>query len=241
MCPRPVIRTELKQEYTRSLGLAGVSHARCICTSSPPLPPSLLCLSQPRFLCFQAQLEAKGVRRAAISTLREGQNNSNSSGSGFEPAATAADVLSPVTPAPPSSSRLGAAAAAAPARLSTRRRRRPGEAGGAGGGGRGTTSVLTRKSAAEEGAPTPTGGAGAVGGRGASGSLSGGGGRAVSPTAVLGVSPRGVGLASGGEEESAFSALEPLVRSRAGWFTGWGWWFKGRRWGRGGEGVEGLI
>ena len=44
--------------------------------------------------------------------------------------------------------------------------------------------------------------------RGAGG---GGGGRAVSPSAVLGISPRGVAL-SGGGEESAFSALEPLVR-----------------------------
>eukprot|EP00752_Nemacystus_decipiens_P012648 g11203.t1 len=179
-----------------------------------------------------AQLEAKGVRRAAISTLRQtsskrGGTHDGSGENASSSSSSAAGLLSPVTPAPSSSSRIGTAptitthrAAAAAARLPTAatRRRRP-AAGGettAGGSRRGastsaSTSVLTRAAAAaaaaDGGAITPTGAAAIRRGAGAGG---GGCGRAVSPTTVLGISPRGMALSSDGGEESAFSALEPL-------------------------------
>lgn len=186
---------------------------------------------------LQAQLEAKGVRRVALSALRDAGSGSATGGGGgggetgsafTEGAAATAGLLSPITPAPQTSSRSGAAGAAAQAAttvhraasaghgnangggacLTTATRRRRPTAAGKGGRG-GTTSVLTRAGAGvpegERGAPTPTGGEAA--GRG------GGGSRAGSPTALIGNSPRGLALGSGGEE-SAFSALEPLVRTR---------------------------
>ncbi|CAM9791989.1 unnamed protein product [Ectocarpus sp. 4 AP-2014] len=182
-----------------------------------------------------AQLEAKGVRQVALSALRDAGSGSVTGGGGggggetgsafTEGAAATAGLLSPITPAPQSSSRSGAAAATAQAattvyraaaaghgnangggaHLTTAtRRRRPTAAGK--GGRRGTTSVLTRAGAGvlegEREAPTPTGREAA--GRG------GGGSRAGSPAALIGNSPRGLAPGSG-EEESAFSALEPLV------------------------------
>ncbi|CBJ26850.1 OSJNBb0002J11.18 [Ectocarpus siliculosus] len=181
-----------------------------------------------------AQLEAKGVRRVALSALRDAGSGSATGGGGggetgfafTEGAAATAGLLSPITPEPQTSFRSGAAAAAAAqaattvhraaaaghgnangggARLTTATRRRRPTAAGKGGRG-GTTSVLTRAGAGvpegERGAPTPTGGEAAGRGGGAS--------RAGSPTSLIGNSPRGLALGSGGEE-SAFSALEPLV------------------------------
>ncbi|CAM9417422.1 unnamed protein product [Ectocarpus sp. 13 AM-2016] len=180
-----------------------------------------------------AQLEAKGVRQVALSALRDAGSGSATGGGGgretgsalTDGAAATAGLLSPITPAPQTSSRSGAVAVAAQAattvhraaaaghgnaygggaRLTAATRRRRPTAAGKGGRG-GTTSVLTRAGAGvpegERGAPTPTGGEAA--GRG------GGGSRAGSPAALIGNSPRGLVLGSGGEE-SAFSALEPLV------------------------------
>ncbi|CAM9218512.1 unnamed protein product, partial [Hapterophycus canaliculatus] len=209
-----------------------------------------------------AQLEAKGVRRAALSALREASNGEGGSSTSASASARANDancvetpsssaaadafLQSPVTPAPSSSSStLGAATAAAAttahrapghgnakagaagvnsggvggARLSAAtRRRRPAAAGGTAGGGGGgvATSVLTRAGGGltEGGAPTPTGAATAAAGRRGAGRTGGGGGRPGSPTTAvsLGGSPRGGVIAgTGGGEESAFSALEPLV------------------------------
>eukprot|EP00903_Cladosiphon_okamuranus_P018792 g17287.t1 len=186
-----------------------------------------------------AQLEAKGVRRAALSILRESSTKGKGGGTNNpfdDNPSSAGGLLSPVTPAPSSSSsssriRVCTAAtrtahrAAAVLPAGTTRKRRPASGGETttGRGGRrattSSTSILTRGAGAGTAAATAAAGGGGGGGVGAStptGAVAmrrgagGGSGRAVSPTTALGISPRGVALSSGSGDDSAFSALEPL-------------------------------